>query len=863
MSKSKGQVVANKSKKTLFEEEEDINSDGLKINTEFARKFEHNKRRELLEQGKEKYGEKALRDNDGSDNESESEEEEEDEEADLINPHFEKKFLQTLTMIRNNDPKLKEIKDELFKDEDFDDEQDQKRDIKKKDKKLTYKDQIRLDALKGDVSSSDDEKNSNLFKKKKGQVETLAEEETRLKNEFKKAAKVDGKQKAKPDDEESEDDFLKKKNSEEDENDEEIPDNIEGLKLDEILKKKKKKKEMNLVTDQELLQRFWGDDAKLDSKDKFLRNYILLEGWKDKFKGLGKTQEQIDKEDEQRDKEMEEYEEKYNFRFEDSTGRYITTHARDVPDSMRRQESKRKDQRQDKKERIEDEKRRKQEEINQLKQLKRDEILEKLRKAEFLSGYDHSQLEERKLLEKAEKELKTEFIPELYDRTMEKIFDEKYYEMDDKKAKYFEKEKSLNLRLMNDDDINEDQDEEMEEGEQEHDSEDDKKIMRNYEQELAKSVKKQVKDKKKIVEEDLEDVQDYDTWYACDGCNKAIDAGEFRFDCNTCDNFTFCEKCYKKNKTHLHKFNRAKVPMQQKPPKNNKDLIEKAYMLCHTCGECLLEASKRVYICKECSKDFEKGDIMYFCLKCKNAEKHPDHKLEKLKVLPGESAAAKLMNKDKDKMTEEEKKEYLEQLLDDYYNLEFEDVIGGGSVKTRFKYTKVAKADFGLTEDEILLLDDLQLNKMVSLKKYRAYIDLQNEKDEQEQETEGPYEKRKRNEIEGSVNVHRVRNIKKHYKQELEEKKVKFVIFLYIFQKLLKQALLTSVEQEKEKYFKGSQAAQDMRDKNAREMSKNKQRKQKRQQGEENPEDIPESVSQIEDENTAKKRKRLALYGVK
>lgn len=41
---------------------------------------------------------------------------------------------------------------------------------------------------------------------------------------------------------------------------------------------------MPLVTDTELLKRFWGDDHKLDTHDKFLRNYILLEGWKDKGK---------------------------------------------------------------------------------------------------------------------------------------------------------------------------------------------------------------------------------------------------------------------------------------------------------------------------------------------------------------------------------------------------------------------------------------------------------------------------------------------------------------------------------------------------------------------------------------------------
>lgn len=187
----------------------------------------------------------------------------------------------------------------------------------------------------------------------------------------------------------------------------------------------------------------------------------------------------------------------------------------------------------------------------------------------------------------------------------------------------------------------------------------------------------------------MEVIDNYDTWYACDGCNRAIDAGEFRFDCTTCENFSFCDKCYKKNKTHLHKFTREKIPVTNKPPKNSNDLIEKAYMLCHNCKECLLEASKRVYICKECSKDFDSGDVMYFCLKCKNADAHPEHKLEKLKVLPGENASTKLMKKDKDKMSEEEKRQYLDNLLDEYYNLDFEDVIGGGQIKTRFKYTKV------------------------------------------------------------------------------------------------------------------------------------------------------------------------------
>ena len=68
--------------------------------------------------------------------------EDEDDDGLLINANVEKKFLETIAMIRSNDPKLKETQGEVFKDEDFEDDDD---DIivakdSKKNKKLTYKD---------------------------------------------------------------------------------------------------------------------------------------------------------------------------------------------------------------------------------------------------------------------------------------------------------------------------------------------------------------------------------------------------------------------------------------------------------------------------------------------------------------------------------------------------------------------------------------------------------------------------------------------------------------------------------------------------------------------------------------------------
>lgn len=77
-----------------------------------------------MDKAKDKYGEKALFDKEEGDSGDESESSssnDEDEEANLLNPKFEKKFLETLALIRENNPKLKELEGEIFKDSDFED----------------------------------------------------------------------------------------------------------------------------------------------------------------------------------------------------------------------------------------------------------------------------------------------------------------------------------------------------------------------------------------------------------------------------------------------------------------------------------------------------------------------------------------------------------------------------------------------------------------------------------------------------------------------------------------------------------------------------------------------------------------------
>ncbi|VDK74290.1 unnamed protein product [Litomosoides sigmodontis] len=61
-----------------------------------------------------------------------------------------------------------------------------------------------------------------------------------------------------------------------------------------------------------------------------------------------------------------------------------------------------------------------------------------------------------------------------------------------------------------------------------------------------------------------------------------------------------------------------------------------------------------------------------------------------------------------------------EEYFNEYYALEYEDIIGDGLI-TKFKYRSVPANDFGITVDELLNADDRQLNAWASLKKVTAY----------------------------------------------------------------------------------------------------------------------------------------------
>lgn len=172
---------------------DDALPDKLTINETFAKKFEYNKRRQLLEQGRLKYGDLLEGDEQSSESESSSSD---DSDGELVNAKFEKKFFEVITAIRAGDPSVltktgdNAVGEPLWKDEDFEESSDGKL-MEKKDRKVTLKDQIRTDALKKiKAGQSASESEDDVFVKK-GKGLTIAEEQRRLKDDFKAVAEKD------------------------------------------------------------------------------------------------------------------------------------------------------------------------------------------------------------------------------------------------------------------------------------------------------------------------------------------------------------------------------------------------------------------------------------------------------------------------------------------------------------------------------------------------------------------------------------------------------------------------------------------------------------------------------------------------
>lgn len=377
----------------LFDDVDD-NEDISKIepNLDFAKRYEHNKKREDLQRLEELKKKGLVED---SEDESDSDDDSDDEDAAFMSKEHDLKFYDALLKIKNRDPIINQKDKDLFEESDDDDVDERVGRDKgvKKPKEKFLKDVNAISAIDGGGTESDEDE---------GKVEIRGKSYWDEQEEIRKAVLM-----AAQEGDDSDGDLLieKKRIGGEEEEDEEEDE------VSAVVKK--------------LRNEYHGEDEELDENERFLKEYLGKQMWKAKDDERKGFDEMLSADEEEVEK-AEEFEAVYNHRFEEGAGDRILGHSRFTEGSVRKKSSARKLQRKSKEERIAKSEFERKEELKRLKNLKKKEIEEKLEKIRAIAGIDGDGA-----CAIDEDDLEEEFDPEEYDRKMKETFDEDYYDEED------------------------------------------------------------------------------------------------------------------------------------------------------------------------------------------------------------------------------------------------------------------------------------------------------------------------------------------------------------------------------------------------------------------------------------------------
>ncbi|KAJ8283778.1 hypothetical protein COCON_G00026280 [Conger conger] len=566
----------------------------FKINPKFAEKYEKYRQKEELQKLKDRYGDET------GDTESDSESDE-DSEVEL-DPRLEKDFYRTLSLLKKKDPKIYQQDAKFYTaQESSGDSDDQPSTSKKQEKPMFLKDYERKVILEkgGKYEDEDDESDAEDVARRmeRDASPSYMQEQRELKESFQKFVQDS-------DDEGGEGDgdsqLLTKRIKTQEEKDKEEVDYMEWLKGQAELEGAEEVQDMRYLRD------YW-NDPQLDEREKFLRDYVLNKGYleedeEDRVPSYDEiVQEDVEDSEEEGEsflERQEDFERHYNFRFEEPDGNEIKTYPRTIATSVRTKDERRKRKREEVKERKIKEKEQKQAQLKQLKNLKRSEIMEKLRRLQDLTG--------NKQLGFGEGDLEGDFDPQQHEQLMQKFFGDEYYgQGEEEKPQFDDEEEDLDGRWNWDTWTGEGEEGEDGEGE----------------------------------EEEYEIHQPN-----CDDPDFIMDA-----DYDPSQQPTTSKKKKKKEKEEKRKMRKEDAPLMGK--KRKKSHFTEVIM-----------KSKPVFDPQE--KSFE-------------------------------------------------------QYLDEYYRLDYEDIID--DLPCRFRYRQVLSNDFGLSTEEILGADEKELNRWCSLKKTCMY----------------------------------------------------------------------------------------------------------------------------------------------
>ncbi|XP_017128654.1 protein KRI1 homolog [Drosophila elegans] len=399
----------------LFEGSDDDGEDlQLSTNKDYAKTYNILRKKELLQ----KYKDRGL-DVSESEFDSDSESSEEDE----VDPKFDQDFFKTLSSLKSKDPRIYDKGTKFFNESSSDEEEGQPK-KQKKAKPVTLKDYERKVILEhnGKFESSDEEQQEKEQEEmQRAQSPTAVEAERRLKDEFRSVMNQE-------DDGEDEEfgGIFKKRTKTKEQTAAEEADFAKWLagKQEEIQQTDKEQLEP--------LKQYW-NSSKLTQGESFLRDYILNKGYANTDESAIPTYDEIVgeaaplSEDEQELEKQAEFEQKYNFRFEEPDAEFIKRYPRTIEQSIRRTDDKRKEKRKEVKERKDQEKQQKMKELELIKDIKRKEIEEKIRKLKAVTGNDE--------LGFRDEELEEDFDPAAHDRRMQELFDDEYYNVDEGEEK--------------------------------------------------------------------------------------------------------------------------------------------------------------------------------------------------------------------------------------------------------------------------------------------------------------------------------------------------------------------------------------------------------------------------------------------
>lgn len=466
--KEEARKKKSKRRKTVEMKSEE---EAFTVNSEYAKRFQYNKEREELQRLTEKHGDVGVSGTGDGDDDDSEDDEVEDEEG-VLPGMQDAEFLEALARIRRRDPSLLNADVRLFSqptDEDLVALEDERRrraqEGAPRPKKL--KDVLAEQLLRSHESHENESEDEEEDERRKREEERRGlvtrsrsalvynEEQRNLKKEFRAAVASGEANGTRRNIDASNGDHDNDGDNAESDGDDEgggvfSVKSREKVDAEDVGMSAGRNKADGV---ERALERYFGKEEKQTEAERFLKNYLVSQGWRDEDDGRDGIDSDGDDDEFDYDEveQAENFEHAYNFRYEEPGGMELATFSRrQAMEQTVRKEKKRearKRARDTKKERLLDRKRETDEEVKRLKNLKLKELQRKIERINEVAGANEDNVDVDAAM------LEGEWDPDAHDRRMAELFNDEYYNAEDPESgKLIERAQIQEIERINEDD---------------------------------------------------------------------------------------------------------------------------------------------------------------------------------------------------------------------------------------------------------------------------------------------------------------------------------------------------------------------------------------------------------------------------